>query len=149
MIQKSIADRDKYKSKDSESKTLWLSLITFLVYATIGFCLASIGINLIWWLLTVLLYHWYLSKQSLENFSTLIVIASLNLAIINIIDRAKLGVSLESSSAIAFFATINALISMKLTMAIWGKSKAIALETLIAWLGLILGWLLFHSSFIV
>jgi hypothetical protein len=148
MAQNLIADFYKNKSQNNEDKVFSLALITILVYATVGFCLASIDVNLIWWLLTILLYHWYLSKQSLD-FSTLIVIASLKLAIIYIMYQARPSLSLESSIAIAFFATINPPILTKLTTVAWGIESAIAVSTVIAWLGLIIGWLLFQSSLIV
>ncbi|NJK49904.1 hypothetical protein HC931_18765 [Candidatus Gracilibacteria bacterium] len=149
MLQNFLSDRDKFGERDNGFKAFSLALITFLIYATIGFCLASLGINLIWWLAIVLLYHWYLSKLCACNLLTLIVIVSLNLAIVYIIHQAKPSLSLYNSLAIAFLATINSPLAIKLTIESWGRVGAITFSTAITWLGLIFGWLLPNYSVII
>jgi hypothetical protein len=134
-----------FQYQDSGFKAFSLTLITFLVYTTIGFCLASIGFDLIWWLVILLLYHWYVSKPSGRYLLTLLVIVLLNFAIVYILHQAKPSLSLDRSLAIAFFATINSPLAMKLTIGFWGRAGAITFSTAITWLGLIWGWLLHNG----
>ncbi|MCU0537446.1 MAG: hypothetical protein MUD14_26455 [Hydrococcus sp. Prado102] len=149
MLQTTLSDRDKFIYQNNEFKIFSLALITFLIYATIGFCLTSLSINLIWWLAIVLLYHWYLSKPSERNLLTLLVMVTFNLAIVYIIHQTKPSLFLSGSLAIAFLATINAPLAIKLTIGSWGRVRAITFSTAIAWLGLIFGWLLLNYSVMI
>ncbi len=132
---------DRLLQPKKKLKTLSLTLITVLIYTTIGVCLTNIEINLLWWLSIVLLYHCCLSVSADDHISTAIVITAFYLTIVALLDRAEPSLSLDYALAIGFFAAINLPMVMNLTSETWGRSKAISFSTSIAWLGLTLGWL--------
>jgi hypothetical protein len=127
-----------------EIKTVSLTLIATLIYTIVGVCLAKIEINLVWWLSIVLLYHWCLLRSDSDLASIVIVIVAFYLAIVTILDRAEPSLSLSHILTIGFFAALALPSIVYLNSSTWGREKAISFSTSIAWLGLIIGWLVSH-----
>jgi hypothetical protein len=133
-------------------KVISLSLMMIVIYTVVGFCLASLRINLGLWGLAILFYHWHLANfehlninYTRENHfqqSLLVALTSglMSSAITMLVHQVKSQLPIYQAIAIGLIAVINSPVMMVLTIRDWGSSKLIVYSTALAWLGLLLGW---------
>ncbi|MEH2278498.1 MAG: hypothetical protein V7K40_27890 [Nostoc sp.] len=132
-------------------RVIFISCITVLIYAIVGFALGNLRINFGLWGLGILFYHWHLANfdnsnihYTNENYFQQMLIALtsglMSSAITILIHEVKSNLPVSQPIAIGLITAINSTVMMVLTVRHWSRLKFIIFSTALAWLGLLLGW---------
>ncbi len=129
-----------------------LSFMTVITYMIVGFCLASLQINLGVWCVGILLYHYYIASletqkthhlldEYFQNKPLVTLISGLIISSISmLVYQTKPSLGMFQSIIIGLVAVINSWVMLKLTVQFWGNLKAVIFSTTMVWIGLLLGW---------
>ena len=130
----------------SNRKIISLGVIAVILYSVVGFCLASLKINLGFWSLGILFYHWQLANlvgvasSRYRQQGSIALTGLVGTAIAYLVQQAKSSLLPYHWLAIGLVATINSYVMTAIALKYWQKPGAIAMTTAVAWLGLLLGW---------
>ncbi len=132
-------------------RVISLSLMNVIFYSVVGWCLAFLQVNLIFWGLGIFLNHYYLvnleyqgkfnQQGNYQQQKPLIVMISglLASAIAMAVQQTNPSLSIYESVAIGLVTIINSWIGVKRTFHLWGYQRSLVYSTGLAWLGLLLG----------
>jgi hypothetical protein len=150
MVPANFVERRRCDRIFAERKILSLGLMTVILYTVVGFCLASLKVNLGFWSLGILLYHWQLANwvdaasDRDRQHGSIALTGLVGTAIAYLVGQAKSNLLPYHWLAIGLVATINSYVMTAIALKSWQKLGAIAFTTAVAWLGLLLGWTAYH-----
>ncbi|MGL5877844.1 MAG: hypothetical protein ACRC2V_08695 [Xenococcaceae cyanobacterium] len=135
----------------SNERIFSLSFILLLLYTLMGYCLAARQNNL--WLtlsLAILpIYYWCLASAIVSNTkylfsivgSTLIIIGNVSVTYIS-----KPNLTIANAAVIGLTIAIYSLLLVKIIAKRFDRFLSIALPTVISWLGIAIGWIVYFAS---
>jgi hypothetical protein len=128
-----------------------LSFILLLLYTLIGYCLADRHNNL--WLTVSLaivpIAYWCLAFAIVSNLRYLFSIVGLTLIVIGNASVTYIGkpsLTIANAAVIGVTIAIYSLLLVRIVAKRRDRNRAIALTTVISWLGIAIGWIVYSAS---
>ncbi len=139
---------DRAQAPQRSSKLISMMLITALIYMTIGYNSRNVELAFYWYLAIVLGYNCALLIVAKDRRMTLTVGITFYAIVVMTLHYTNPILSLDRLPIVSFLAAINLPTIVHSNISDWAlptlseRVKAISMATIIAWLGLIVGWLL-------
>ncbi len=140
-----------FPNKVNKSKILPLCCLTILLYLVLGFSLASSQVTISLWMLVILIFNWNLAtlirrrlliqevSPGVKNSLVAICLISTAVLISQMIQISQPTAPIQSTWIIGVTCSIHSIIALFSLIKVFGKSKAVAIYTMLAWLGLFTG----------
>lgn len=138
-------------AKVNRSKIVPLSCLTVLLYLVLGFSIAPSQVSLWLWMSVILIFNWNLATlirrrlliqeipPGLKNSLVVVCLVSTAVLISQMIQISQPAAPVQSTWVIGATCSIHSIIALFSYINVFGKTKAVAVYTLLAWLGLFSG----------
>ncbi len=131
---------DRTQAPQRSLKPISVMLITALIYMTIGYNSRNVEFAFYWYLAIILGYNFALVIVAKDRVMTLAVGIVFYAIVVMTLHYTNPSLSLDRLPIVSFLAAIN--LPTIVHSNINERVKAISMATIIAWLGLVIGWLL-------